>query len=145
PGKAGLATLTAALLDKGAGPVDDQPARSEAEIADAFADTGANFGGAASSDRGGIGLRTLTAEPERDQALRLAAQLVKAPTYPEAVVAREKQRLITAIREADTKPGVIADKLLSKAIYPDHPYGVSATVASVESISRNDIEQFWRN
>src|SRR5437868_877833 len=46
PGKAGLATLTAALLDKGAGPVDDQPARSEAEIADAFADTGANFGGA---------------------------------------------------------------------------------------------------
>ena len=44
PGKAGLATLTAALLDKGTGAVEGQPARDEAQIADAFAearDTGA--------------------------------------------------------------------------------------------------------
>ncbi|CAG9175170.1 pitrilysin family protein [Cupriavidus respiraculi] len=144
-GKAGLATLTAALLDKGAAAVDGQPARDEAQIADAFADTGANFGGAAGGDRGGIGLRTLTAQPERSQALTLAAQLIKAPTYPDAVVTREKQRLIAAIREADTRPGAIADKLLSKAIYPNHPYGVTATPESVESITRADLERFWRD
>src|SRR5213595_420342 len=33
-GKAGLATLTAALLDKGAAALDGQPARDEASIAD---------------------------------------------------------------------------------------------------------------
>jgi zinc protease len=145
PGKAGLATLTAALLDKGAGAQDGQPARNEAQIADAFADTGADFGGAAGGDRGGIGLRTLTASPEREQSLRLAAQLIKAPTYPDAVVAREKQRLITAIREGDTRPGVIADKKLSKAVYPNHPYGVSATAESVGAITHDDLLKFWQD
>jgi zinc protease len=145
PGKAGLATLTAALLDKGASAQDGQPARNEAQIADAFADTGADFGGAAGGDRGGIGLRTLTASPEREQSLRLAAQLIKAPTYPDAVVAREKQRLITAIREGDTRPGVIADKKLSKAIYPSHPYGVSATAETVGSITHDDLVKFWQD
>lgn len=145
PGKAGLAALTAALLDKGVSAVEGQPERNEAQIADAFADTGASFGGAAGSDRGGVGLRTLTSEPERSHALDLTAQLIKAPTYPEAIVGREKQRVITAIREADTRPGVIADRTLSKAIYPTHPYGVSATQASVESITRADIDRFWRD
>jgi len=145
PGKSGVATLTAALLDKGSNAQDGQPARNEAQIADAFADTGADFGGAAGSDRGGIGLRTLTATQEREQSLRLAGQLIKAPTYPDAVVAREKQRLITAIREGDSQPGVIADKTLSKAIYPAHPYGVSATVESVGSITREDLLKFWRD
>lgn len=145
PGKSGLATLTAALLDKGAAAQDGQPARDEAQVADGFADTGAAFGGAAGGDRGGIGLRTLTAQPELDQSVALAAQLIKAPTYPDAVVGREKQRLITAIREADTKPGVIADKALAKAMYPDHPYGVAATPDSVASIKRDDIVKFWRD
>ncbi|PLQ02199.1 M16 family metallopeptidase [Cupriavidus pauculus] len=145
PGKSGLATLTAALLDKGANAQDGQPARNEAQVADAFADTGADFGGAAGGDRGGIGLRTLTAPSEREQSLRLAGQLIKAPAYPDAVVAREKQRLITAIREGDTRPGVIADKTLSKAIYPTHPYGVSATPESVGSITRDDLLKFWRD
>lgn len=145
PGKAGLASLTAALLDKGAGAVDEQPVRDEAQIADAFADTGASFGGAASGDRGGIGLRTLTSSPELGQSLALAAQLIKAPTYPQAVVEREKERTIAAIREGDTRPGVIADKLLSKAIYPNHPYGMSATPESVAAITREDLERFWRD
>jgi zinc protease len=145
PGKAGLATLTAALLDKGAAALEGQPARDEAKIADGFADTGAAFGGAAGGDRGGIGLRTLTEQPELDQSVALAAQLIKAPTYPDAVVGREKQRLITAIREADVKPGVIADKALAKAMYPDHPYGVAATPDSVASITRDDIVRFWRD
>nr|WP_223987051.1 pitrilysin family protein [Cupriavidus pampae] len=145
PGKAGLATLTAALLDKGAGAQDGQPARNEAQIADAFADTGADFGGSAGGDRSGVGLRTLTAEPERSQSLKLAGQLIKAPTYPDAVITREKQRLIAAIREADTRPGSIADKTLSKAIYPNHPYGVTSTPASVESITRDDLVKFWRD
>ncbi len=60
------------------------------------------------------------------------------------MVGREKQRLITAIREADAKPGVIADKALAKAMYPDHPYGVAATPDSVASITRDDIVKFWR-
>ena len=53
---------------------------------------------------GGIGLRTLTAQPELKQSVDLAAQLIHAPTYPDAVVAREKQRLITAIREGMPVP-----------------------------------------
>ncbi|WP_354678782.1 M16 family metallopeptidase, partial [Cupriavidus plantarum] len=92
-----------------------------------------------------VGLRTLTAEPERGKSIKLAGQLIKAPTYPDAVITREKARLIAAIREADTRPGTIADKTLSKTIYANHPYGVTATPATVESITRDDIVKFWRD
>ena len=40
---------------------------------------------------------------------------------------------------------MIADKRLSKAVYPSHPYGVTATEASVNAITREDILRFWRD
>ena len=67
-GKSGLATWRRRCWI-GAAAAEGQPARNEAQIADAFADTGAGFGGSAGGDRGGIGLRTLTAQPELKQSV----------------------------------------------------------------------------
>jgi len=139
PGKAGLASLTAALLDGGAGDLDEEA------ISARLVDIGARMGGATEPDRAGVTLRTLAWPKEREAALALLERVLARPTFPEAVVAREKARSISAIQEADTRPDAISAKRFAAAIYPDHPYGASATTASIAALSRDDLVAFHRD
>lgn len=138
-GKAGLAGLTAGLLEDGAGDLDEEA------ISSRLVDIGAMLNGQAGDDRAGVTLRTLAYPKERDAALALLQTILSKPTFPEAVVAREKTRSIAAIQEADTRPDAIAAKRFAAAIYPDHPYGISATTDSVERIGRDDLVAFHRD
>ncbi len=136
--KAGLAGLTQSLLDLGAEGV------SEDDIARKLADIGAQLGGRLDADRSGMTLRTLSSAAERDQALDILARVLQHPLFPESVVAREKARVIAGLKEAETKPESIAGKAFGKAVFGDHPYGLSSTVDNVEKIQRADIEAFHR-
>jgi zinc protease len=138
-GKAGLAALTQGLLDAGAGDLDEE------KISARTVDIGAHFSGSADSDRAGISLRTLSSATEKNAALNLLQLVLTRPTFPDAVLAREKARSISAIKEADTRPDAIAAKRFAAAIYPDHPYGISATVESVGSVTRDDLVAFHRD
>ncbi|PKO84764.1 MAG: peptidase M16 [Betaproteobacteria bacterium HGW-Betaproteobacteria-11] len=136
--KAGLAGLTHGLLDAGAAGLDEE------QIAQRLADSGAQLSGSVDSDRASLGLRTLTSPAERAAALELLHAVVSAPTFPEAVLEREKMRAIAALREGDTRPEVIAAKRFAAAIYSDHPYGRSPTAESVAGITREDAIDFYR-
>jgi zinc protease len=138
-GKAGLAALTQALLDAGAGDLDEE------KISSRLVDVAAHFGGSADSDRAGVSLRTLSSATEKNAALDLMRLVLTRPTFPDAVLAREKARSISAIKEADTRPDAIAAKRFAAAIYPGHPYGVSATVETVGSLTRDDLVAFHRD
>ena len=145
PGKAGLALLTAGLLDAGAAAAAGRPALSEAQIADRFADVGAMEGTSAGRDAATVTVRTLSSAAERDAALGTVAQFLQHPTFPDAVLKRETARLSSAIAESDTKPEAIAAKAFRSAIYGRHPYGVSPTVASVNAVTRDDLLRFYRD
>ena len=136
--KAGIAGLTRGLLEAGAADMDEE------KIAGRLVDIGARLGGGADSDRASVSLRTLTTQPEREAALDLMRTVLSAPTFPQAVLEREKGRTIASIREAETRPDAIAGKRFAAAIYPDHPYGVSPTVDSVSAITRDDLVDFHR-
>ncbi|MFH1871992.1 MAG: pitrilysin family protein [Pseudomonadota bacterium] len=136
--KAGLAGLTRNLLEAGAGDLDEE------KISGRLVDLGARLGGGADSDRASISLRTLSTKAEREAALDLMRTVLSAPTFPQAVLEREKGRSIAAIRESETRPDAIAGKRFAAAIYPDHPYGVSPTVDSVSAITRDDLVAFHR-
>ena len=138
-GKAGLASLTAGLLDAGAGDLDEET------ISERLAGIGARMGGVTEGDRAGLTLRTLAYPRERDEALGLLKLVMTRPTFPDGALARERARGIAAIREADTRPDAIAAKRFAAAIYPGHPYGVSPAVDSVGSIKRDDLAAFHRN
>jgi zinc protease len=62
------------------------------------------------------------------------------------VFAREKVRLIAALKEDDTKPESIAEKLFDKAVFGAHPYGLpgSGDVDSVGKINVQDLKDFYR-
>jgi zinc protease len=136
--KTGLAALTRSMLETGAGDLDEE------RIADRLADIGARLGGGTDSDRASISLRSLSSPREREAALALLRLLLQRPTFPAAVLEREKARTVAGIREADTRPASIAAKRFLAALYPEHPYGRTATVESVERIGREDVEAFYR-
>ena len=138
--KSGIAGLTHHLLDLGA------EGLSEDDISRGIADIGAQLGGGFDQDRASLSLRTLSNAAERDKALDIMARVLQRPLFPEAILAREKVRVIAALKEAETKPESIVDKAFQKAIYGAHPYAlpVSGEIASVEKITVQDLAGFYR-
>jgi zinc protease len=143
-GKSGVASLTNSMLARGLreGASAAEPAMTEAQISDAFADTGAQRGGGAGADRAGATLRTLSSAKEREQAVALLARVLAHPSYPENFLARDKARFISSIKESDTKPESIASKAFWRLMYGTHPYGRHETVESIGAIGRDDLLAF---
>lgn len=139
--KSGLAAMTQGMLDHGA------EGLSEDDISRKLADIGAELGGNFDQDLASVTLRTLSSAVERDQALDILATLLQHPTFPENILAREKERTVSGLKEAETQPEAIAAKAFGKAVYGDHPYGLPLVgeVATVEKIQRADLEAFYRS
>jgi zinc protease len=138
--KSGVAGLTHQMLDSGS------EGLSEDEISRGMADIGAQFGGGFDQDRASVSLRTLSSVAERDKGLDIMARVLQHPVFPEAVLAREKVRLIAALKEAETKPESIAEKAFQKAVFGTHPYALrgSGEVETVEKIAVQDLRDFYR-
>ncbi len=141
PAKAGLAAMTQGLLALGAKVQNE--VLTEQQIADRFADAGAQRGGSTDLDRAGVSLRTLSSRTEREAALTTLAGILAAPALAEEVLTREKARRIAAIKEEETKPEVIADRAFDRALYGAHPYGHNQTAASIDAITRADLQAFY--
>jgi len=134
--KTGLAGLTRALLDAGAGTLDEQA------VSDLSADIGAQIGGGTDNDRSNLSIRSLSSARELNAAIDLAATLVSAPTFPAAVLDRERERAIAGLRESLTKPGTLAARSFNELAYSGHPYGRNVTSESLAAISRDDLLAF---
>ncbi len=135
-GKSGVAALTRATLDNGAGKLD------ETAIAEQLADIGANLGGGADTDRASVALRTLSAKDKREPALAILKAVLHQPLFDAAIFEREKIRTIAGLKEAMTRPDSIAGKAFWAAMYPSHPYGRQATPESVAALNRDDLAAF---
>ncbi len=138
--KSGVAAMTSQLLRLGAGGM------SEDEIARQLADVGAQMSPQFEADRAGLALRTLSSAAERKQALEVYARVLQRPEFPAAVLEREKIRLISALKEADTKPDTIAALSFFRLVYREHPYALrsSGEVDTVSALTRGDLVEFYR-
>ncbi len=134
--KAGVAELTAQLLRAGS------TGRSEAELASALADVGAEWNSSSGKDHAVLTLRTLS--QYAPTALSLFATALQQPLFPAEALAREQARLIADIKEGETQPQTLASKALDGAMYGAHPYALAATVSSVSAIQREDVLTFYR-
>lgn len=146
-GKSGTAAMTMAMLARGirkgnAGPGKEgsEPALSEAQISDQFADTAAQRGAGLDDDKASMSLRTLISE--RATSVPLFARLLAQPSFPADLLARDKARSIADIKESLTRPEAIASRAFAKLLYGSHPYAIQPTVASVEAITRDDLVAF---
>ncbi|MFN7507744.1 MAG: M16 family metallopeptidase [Limnobacter sp.] len=137
-GKEGLASATGDMIGRGA------EGLSENDIADGFADTGAQFSGGASSDSAGVQLRTLTSEPEFSKSIALMKTVVQKPVFNGDILAREMARSVAGLKESLTKPDTLAERAFATALYPNHPYGTHTTEESLNAITLLDVEQFYK-
>lgn len=141
PQTSGLASLTQRLLRLGADRMDED------EIARRLADVGANLNTTFDVDRAGYALRTLSSDAEQQQALMVLSRVLQAPSFPEKVLAREKTRVIAGLKEADTKPDIIASRTFARLLFRDHPYALRAMGEpdTVAALTRSDVVGFYRS
>jgi len=139
-GKSGLADMAAGLMNYGV--KGNKGLLTEAQIADEIADLGANIGLSVGGERAILRIRSLSRQDLRDRAVQLAAAMLSAPTYDVKIVEREKQRTITSLLEAETKPEYILDRRFKKSVYGNYPLADSPTMKSVASVNTNDLKQF---
>ncbi|HOY70520.1 MAG TPA: pitrilysin family protein [Methylotenera sp.] len=139
PEKSGTASITRYMMTLGAAGLNDEA------LTNKFADVGAVLGGDFDADRASLKLRTLSSAAEQTQALDTFKKILHQPDFPEAVLTREKARIIAGIQEAQTQPEAIADKAFSTALYGKHPYALqdSGTEESVKTITTQDLKQFY--
>ena len=136
----GLAKLTNALLEEGAGDW------SADQIADRLDRVGARFSAGSRRDSAWISLRGLVDPRYLQPAVETVARLLKDPAFAPDAVERVRQQMLTALQERAQSPGAIAQDAFFKALYGDHPYGSppEGTTASVNAITRADIQSFQR-
>ena len=134
----GVAGVTKYLMTLGA------DGMTEESITNQFADIGAILGGELDLDRAAFKLRTLTSE--QTKALVLFNKILHKPDFPEAILTREKTRIIAGLQEAATQPESISNKAFMQAMYGAHPYSLdeSGEINTITSMKRDDLIAFYQ-
>jgi zinc protease len=135
-GKAGTATLTASLLDAGAGDLDstafaDRLERKAIEM---------SFSAQRDTIRGTM--RTLA--ENRDEAFELLRLAVTAPRFDAKDVEISRAQILSLLRRETTSPTDIAVRRWWETAFEGHPYGrpVNGTSETVSSISIADVKSY---
>ncbi|MEO6696938.1 MAG: pitrilysin family protein, partial [Gammaproteobacteria bacterium] len=141
----GLAALTNGLLDEGAKTAEDE--LNADQIAERFADLGAQFGGGVDRDMASVSLRSLTQPELLQPALQTIAAILTQPTFPQNGFEREQNRVLTNLQAQEQSPGEIAGKTFFKAVYGEHPYATQAlgNPESIKQLSRDDLTAFHQH
>ena len=132
--QAGLAGVSASMVEKGVRASGSEPALDENALGEAWADLGASFNAGAGSERTSFSLRSLADPALLGKAVALAAREIGEPSFPADIWERERQQINAAIKEANTKPATIAGRTFAKLVYGTQPLGQEATEATLAAI-----------
>jgi predicted Zn-dependent peptidase len=137
-GQAGLASLTADMMDEGTA------TRSSLDISDQLSSIGAFLGLNAGWDSSTANLTTL--KRHLDQALAIYADVITNPSFPD----KEFTRLVTtrmgSFRQRRDNPEQIANVVYTSLVYgPNHPYGhpLTGNEDSLRAITNADVRKFY--
>jgi predicted Zn-dependent peptidase len=141
--RAGLASLTAEMLDEGAG------GRSALEIAEALERLGADLYIGAGRDGSQVTLQVPT--EEFTAALEIAADVVLRPRLASDDWNRVAHDRLTALAQRRDQPEAVADLVAAATLFgPEHPYGrpVDGFESTVRSLVLDQVREFhdtfWR-
>lgn len=136
-GQYGLASLTAAMLDEGAGP------RSALEIADAVDYLGADLSTSSVFDASAVRLHVSVARLA--DALPIMADVALRPTFPANELDRLRQERLTSLLQARDNPAAIASTAFPRLVFGSgHRYGTSqmGTGDALRRFTADDLREF---
>ncbi len=140
PEKAGLASLTGFVMRSGGTvsmPADKM--NEELEFMAASVET------AIDRESGNANLSTL--KKDIDKSLKIFADVLMNPAFPEDKIRMRKDEVIESIRRENDNPSQIAQREFRKIMYDSkHPYSrkVEGTLESIEKIARDDMIAFHK-
>ncbi len=137
--KPGLANFTAAMLNEGT------TTRSSLQIADELAQVGATVSTRSTMDASFVQGRSL--KNNFGRTIEIMADVVMHPAFPAAEIDRERANRLAQLVQQRENPAQLAARVTASALYGErHPYGFTeiGTEASVKTLSRADIEGFWK-
>jgi predicted Zn-dependent peptidase len=136
-GKFGLASLTAAMLDEGAGK------RTALQLADEVEFLGAALTTNSSFDASAVRLNVPVSRVK--DALPLMADVVLRPTFPEDELNRVRLERLTALLQAKDDPASVAPMAFARIVFGAmHRYGtgVAGTEATLKGFTVQDLKSF---
>lgn len=138
-GKEGLSNLTAKLLNKGT------EKRTASEIAREIESLGARMSFSAGHWFAQGKLTILTEHAEKG--LEIFQDVLTHPIFKNEDVEREKNRIISGIREDKSDPNSVLDKEFRRTLYGSHPLGrpVEGYEKTVSKLTRDDVLDFYRS
>jgi predicted Zn-dependent peptidase len=132
---AGLASFTASMLDEGAG------GRDALQLADALDLLGASLSTSSGTDAAQANLYVL--RQNFPAALRIMADVVTRPDFPEREVNRLRDERLTALARAKDEATTIANNAFLSLVYGgQHPYGRYATAEATRGLERGRVQAF---
>jgi zinc protease len=137
PGKFGVASLTAAMLDEGAG------TRTALQISDDVEFLGASLATTSGWDASAVRLNVSSARLQ--EALPIMADVAIRPTFPQAELDRLRKERLTALLQAKDDPASVAPTAFARVLYGRaHRYGTAAmgTEATLKAFSIADLKAF---
>ncbi len=132
--KAGVAALVGSLLDEGT------DKHTGPQIAEMIEDVGGSL------RMGATGGSVKVLSTDRALGLRLLLDSLARPTFPEEAFSRDRERLLSALDDAERQPDAKAQKVYQELVYGKHPYGrpSAGRRATLEKLTANDCLQFHR-
>jgi len=136
PDKAGLANLTASLLDEGT------VTRTSRQIAEQIDFVGGSLGAHATEDFTTASARVL--KKDADLGFALLADMLQHPAFHKQEFERVRAQILGEIVSDDDDPGNVAMKAFHQLIFHGHPYSWPAhgTEDTLHRITVADIQQF---
>jgi zinc protease len=134
-GKEGLADLTASMVRRGAGGMTFQ------ELNQRLDSRGISL---AVSDQGDYTQLIATCPTEQvEETLRLSRLTLREPNFDENEFKRLKAQSLSGLMESLARPDVVAERELDELLYGDSPLGRQSTPQSLQSITLQDVKDFF--
>lgn len=139
PERAGLASLTAEMLDEGT------KTRSALDVSNQLAAIGARLGTGAGWDSSAAQLITLT--KHLDRALEIYADVITNPAFPQNELKRLRDTRLAALKQRRDNANQVAEVVYASLLYGrQHPYGhpLIGDEASLGGIAEGDVSRFYQ-
>lgn len=135
PGRPWLANAHAELSKRGAG------GRDANQLAEALSAMGGSLGTAGGADF--TQYSTTVLSERAGDAIGLIADVARRPNFAQADFDRVMADLKRQLAQTQASPQAMANVLLAKALYPNHPYGdLLPTAAQLDQMRLADIQRF---
>ncbi len=133
----GVGSLTADMMSEGTTTRDGEALSNALQL------LGTNIGINVGGESGSIGFESTAAK--FGQTLDILANVLVNSTFPTEALDRLRAQRLVALEQAKARPESIANRVFPRLLYgAAHPFGQSATEASIKAVTRADVLAFHK-